>query len=141
MKEKRMTKALLYAFLLPAAAWDFKYRKVPNALIGAAAAAGVLCEGTVFLGRFVPAFLLLSCLHGKGLLGGGDLKTLAILFGLSGTERFRMAVFSGCLLCLFVKAVPAFFRDRPVPEAFPFVPWLLAGTILSEFIPFITEKI
>ena len=136
-----MTEAVLCAFLLLASVWDARYRKIPNALVGAAAAAGVLCGGTVFLGRFVPALLLLSCLHGKGLLGGGDLKSLALMFGLSGTERFLMAVFLGCLLCLFVKAVPVLFRKRPVPEAFPFVPWLLAGTVLSGLISFITEKI
>ena len=126
-----MTEAVLCAFLLLASVWDARYRKIPNALVGAAAAAGVLCGGTVFLGRFVPALLLLSCLHGKGLLGGGDLKALALMFGLSGTVRFLMAVFSGCLLCLFVKAVPVLFRKRPCRKPFP----LCHGCLPGRFCP------
>ena len=78
--------ALLWSFALCATYHDLRYRRVPNRLVLAAAAAGgvlsaaggwsSLCAGlsgmALGLGMLLPFFLL-------RMVGGGDVKTLAVI--------------------------------------------------------------
>ncbi len=76
----------LWVFAAAAAYHDLRYRRVPNALVLAAAAAGcalsaaggwggcraALCGMALGLALLFPAFLL-------GMVGGGDVKSLAVI--------------------------------------------------------------
>ncbi len=134
-----VTAAVVAICSLAAAAIDFRTRRVPNALTGAAAAIGIVLAVTG-AGRIGLVAAVLGGLLGLTLMlpgylfgatGGGDVKLLAAIGTLMGPERILIAFFcmaiGGGLIALATAAARRRFRN----ETFAYAPAIAIGCIYA----------
>jgi prepilin peptidase CpaA len=100
------TCALLMIVVIVASVFDFRYRRIPNWLVGAGALAGFVSSAVTsgwhglsgsLLG-FLTGFLLYLPLYIVRARGGGDVKLLAAMGAITGVGTcFQIALYSALL--------------------------------------------
>jgi len=124
---------------LAAAAIDFRTRRVPNGLTGAAAAFGfalaltgvgrigviaAVAGGVIGLALMLPGYLF-------GATGGGDVKLLAALGTLLGPERILFAYFGMAIGGGVIALAIAAYRGRLRNQMFAYAPAIAIGAIFA----------
>jgi len=126
---------------LTAAAIDLRTRTVPNALTGAAAAAGLtmaltgtgqvgvagaILGGVIGLTLMLPGYLF-------GATGGGDVKLLAAVGTFLGPDRVLIAFFGMAIGGGLLALATAVARRRFVNQTFAYAPAIAIGALFAVF--------
>lgn len=85
------------------------------------AAFGFLNSGSV---------LLITAMATNGGVGGGDIKLTALLGFILGTTKICILLFGACTTALLAVLIKGLINSK-TNRQFPFVPFLLAGILLS----------
>ena len=140
-------KYLVMVFLLLAAAViDLQTRKIPDSLIYIGIGAGVLfaflCPFpgwrqsllSLGIGFLVPLVVvtLYELLRGKTMMGGGDIKLMAVIAVFLGWQRLGPMIIYSCLVGLLVALI---FKGAGAKGSLPFAPSLATGTALVLWSP------
>ena len=104
---------------LTAVIWDFRTRRIPNAIIVAGMLLGVSWQWCArgipglkeFLGVTLGTFLLLAVLHYFRMLGAGDVKLLMITGGFLGFHDNLICIFFSFLIAA-VFSIAVLFKHR-----------------------------
>ena len=131
-----LTSILLYASLS-----DMKTRSVPNSIsvmIFILSLVGFEAENlpSMLIGAalvFIPQFTL-AIVQPNRACGGADLKISTALAFLLGAEKGIIALIVGMLLAVLVMTVYNQVNKKDFKEAFPLVPFLSVGAILTYLI-------
>lgn len=133
-------------FLLGAAVIDWQTRKIPDALIIAGIIAGIFFAFytpfpgwqysliSLGLGFFVP-LLVVSCyelVRGKIIMGGGDIKLMAMIALFLGWQRLAPVIFYGAFAGLLTALL---LRAKGKKGPLPFAPFLALGSALVLWSP------
>ena len=117
------------AFLLVCAAFDMRYRRIPNRLIICAACIGALAAGTDFIVRFGLAMCISYIISHLRVIGGGDLKMFSVVTGLTGIREFLTILLLGSILCIFIRMTLILMKKETVKDTFPMAPYALLGFV------------
>nr|WP_320013192.1 A24 family peptidase [uncultured Desulfobulbus sp.] len=137
---------LFFALLLAVAVIDLRLRTIPDSLVILGCFAGI--TGSFFtpfpgwinalagmvLGFLVPLVVttIYEWLRDKTMIGGGDIKLLAMIGAFVGWQPLGSILFYSALLGLLV-AVAA--RVTGKSDRLPFAPFLALGTLIAMFAP------
>jgi Flp pilus assembly protein protease CpaA len=120
--------ALLIVFAVTAAYFDFRYRLVPNSLVLCCLCAGILLALTGGLDAFshyglgfILGLLLLLPAFVFNMVGGGDVKSMAIIGLLAGPHLLwisflRGSILTGILGFLMIATRVIHRKSKPVPS-------------------------
>ena len=112
MSETIVNISLLVPLAIIIAYYDVRYRRIPNAFVLAALAAGLAMSGifgglpgvAASLGGCGLAFILMFILHIFGAMGAGDVKLFAAIGAVTGAQlvvpTFLVVVLTGGLLAI-----------------------------------------
>ncbi len=134
---------VLMAFLLPLAAVDWRWKRVPNRILGLALLCRMLLAGVELwywkgqaLERWagdlaaavaVMGFFLLALLLSKNGIGMGDIKLFGVMGIFLGMERTLGALFMGMLAAFALSVVLLVSRRKGRKDTIAFVPSICLG--------------
>ncbi len=134
---------------------DFEHRIVPNTLVAAGLAAGLLLLLPLLADLFVPVpkyllidhalldallgfalgggLMLIIILVSRGGMGAGDMKLMAMIGLFVGLRGVAVVLLTGFILGALVGVTMMIAGSATRKTALPFAPYLAAGTVIEVF--------